>query len=87
MISTMVDNNGIKWFGTSGYGVVKIDSRQKVFKNFKNKRFFQSLSKLPPEYLAPILPMNDDKIHLNSLVLDSTNTYWLVCLMIMNSVF
>ncbi|HRH59969.1 MAG TPA: triple tyrosine motif-containing protein, partial [Chitinophagaceae bacterium] len=73
------DANGISWFGTNGYGVLKTDARKQLFTNYKtltnndayNIRLNESFDTLP----ANLKKKYD--FGFNSAVQDANGIYWM----------
>ena len=76
VINLFTDANGIQWYGTNGYGLVKKDSRKQVFKSFTNKNnaavFWQLQQELMPAIAQPLR----QKFEFNRVVLDKKDIYW-----------
>lgn len=76
VISYFSDANGIQWYGSSGFGIIKIDPRKKLFKSFKGSYKANDLWNLPPVYIPALAPQLRGHYGFNQIALDKQGIYW-----------
>lgn len=76
IISMFTDASGIQWYGSSGFGIVKIDPRKRLFKSFKETRSTNDFWNLPPVYMPRIAPQLRSYYGFNWVALDQQGIYW-----------
>ncbi len=73
-----IDANGLKWFGTSGFGLIKKDIRKKSFTSYSTNSNTDIFWKLPL-HMLPQIPekaWNTIQFHFSHLTLDKKGVYW-----------
>ncbi len=76
IISFFTDASGIQWYGSSGFGIVKIDPRKKLFKSFKATHRANDFWNLPPAYMPGIAQQLRSYHGFNWVALDKQGVYW-----------
>lgn len=76
IISLFTDASGIQWYGSSGFGIVKIDPRKKLFKSFKETHKVNDFWNLPPVYMPGIAQQLRGNYGFNWVALDKQGIYW-----------
>ncbi len=76
IISYFSDANGIQWYGSSGFGIIKIDPRKSFFKSFKGALRANDLWNLPSAYMPAIAQQLRGPYGFNQITLDKQGIYW-----------
>jgi len=76
IISLFTDASGIQWYGSAGFGIIKIDPRKKLFKSFKGAHKANDLWNLPPVYMPTIAQQFRGPYGFNQITLDKQGVYW-----------
>lgn len=76
IILLFTDANGIQWFGSNGYGIIKRDPQKKRFKSFKDVHPKNVFSKLPPSLMPKISSQFKIAPMFGEIVLGNDGIYW-----------
>lgn len=75
-INLFIDANGLQWYGTNGYGLIKKDSRKLNFKSFTNTVNTAIFWQLPTVAMPQIPEPLRQKYEFNRVALDKKGIYW-----------
>lgn len=67
------DDQKMRWYGSAGFGIAKVDPNQKFFKNFSHADQTEIFWKLPPSYMPGV---SRQFRRVWWLTLDKEATYW-----------